>query len=442
MAATLTLTDGTTTVNLAGSGASIVDYKPLPPDAGRDTVDETAVIDWASYTTGRSAVQSINRLFEAARSRQTLGLGVRVYVNCQLDGDSLLYRAEVIDGAVEAGEDTLGWNAATGSPLTDVVISWTRGIWEGPEASVPITNVNGSAVTSGLTVNNHSNSLNTYDAYFSLSGSSVAGDAPCPVRIELTTLTATALGYYLIALHRGAGSWTNVSTIPAEARTTGGTITSDANAHDGSYVALTVGTGELYGVMAWTIPGSMFNVSLGRMTVPLMRLRSKPANTVYFSFGLGATGAASGSDWVEVPTARQWVMFPPVSCPPAYNGGPYQDGTAQLDTRNSTGSSVAVDIDYVELLPVDGLRQYISTGSDVVTQSTTFVDDGIEGYVYHRDGSSNRASVFSVYGEPFMLYPGVDAIFVAHFSDVANNLMYPAHNVTARLYYRPRRYSI
>ena len=438
MPSTFTVSDGTTTVTLAGSNASVVDYKPLAPESGSVTVQETAVIYWNSFSTGRTAITNLNRLFEAARLRQKRQAGTRIYVNFQLNAGDSTYRAEVMDGTVEIPNESLGY-AEAANALDEVSITWTRTIWEGPETQIAISNGNGTNNTSGLTITNHASSASNY---FTVAAGVVTGDAPCNIRIELTNSQATSLGYYIIGLLQNSASWTSANnTFQGEsaAYSPSGSAQSSGSASGGQYGQQSIATGSAPYNSIWTVSGANLAIMDGKTVVPLLRMFSAPSASLYAGVSVSAGGSYTIQSFVEIPTAGQFVVCAPIPWPPHGNRGPYGSGTLMLGLNNYSGGTVTANFDYVTLYPTDGLRQYYSS-TDPVANTQTFVDNGIDGYVYHLNGS-NRLPAFVTYGEPFQIIPNQAATFVVGMASTGKTMAI-TYTSTAKLYYRPRRFTI
>lgn len=437
MAILFYFSDGTTT-------ATISSYVLAPNSDGGygytinassdgSNVEDNVRIAVSGQSTGRTLVATLNRVFEAARFRARTGTGPRVFVYFKVDTGDVEYRSELYNGRVVPDPETAGTDKASDQLHADIY--FTRAPWwEGAETQVPINYAAVAGVTTALALNNDAISLSTAN-YFVAQGSAVTGDLPSPARLELTnTTSATTLTYIVVGQFQNIGTWIDgKGFLQGEAQSTGGSDTSSASASGGSYAALTVPTSETFGTMTWSIPGADVAITDGRPVLPLMRFHAMPPSVVYLK--LAVVGAST--DYTAVDTSKQWVLFPPIPLPPHRSGGPYQAHTLSMDTRNSTGGTVALQVDYVSLIPADNVRQYVNLN---MANSTVLVDDGIEGYTYV-SSSGNRITQHVAYGQPFMLWPGLNHTFWVHFSSSANTML-PAHTMSAKLYHRPRRATI
>jgi len=436
MAILFYFSDGTTTATissyvLAPNSDGGYGYT-LNASSDGSNVEDNVRIAVSGQSTGRTLVATLNRVFEAARFRARTGTGPRVFVYFKVDTGDVEYRSELYNGRVVPDSETAGTDKASDQLHADIY--FTRAPWwEGPEAQLGITNQSASNNTSGLTLNNHTVS-GSASAYFTVASGAVSGDLPSACRIELTNSTsATTLTYAVVGMFQNTASWTTGGFIQGENQTFGGSDTASGSASGGNYAALTVATSETFGAMTWSISGSDVAITDGKPVLPLMRFHAMPPSVVYLK--LAVVGAST--DYTAVDTSKQWVLFPPIPLPPHRSGGPYQAHTLSMDTRNSTGGTVALQVDYVSLIPADNVRQYVNLN---MANSTVLIDDGIEGYTYVAS-SGNRITQHVAYGQPFMLWPGLDHTFWVHFSSSANTML-PANTMSAKLYHRPRRATI
>ena len=103
MAHAISLTDGTTTVNLFDLAATFVvaDGWALGSDAGAGGADEEVgesinlLLMGANGTAIQTIARNIERLLMGARRREGTGVGERVYLTAQLDGMSEVRRTPV-----------------------------------------------------------------------------------------------------------------------------------------------------------------------------------------------------------------------------------------------------------------------------------------------------------------------------------------------------------
>lgn len=440
MAITIQLTDGTTTVDLNDlSNAGAMTFSPRGAWASDEFVEDEAIIDFfGSYSTARTKINQVNRIFARARERATTGTGPRCFAYINIDSEGT-YRSELLDGKVDIGDESLGSDKAGGR--VEAAIMFRRvPYWEGAVAQLAISNVNGSSNTSGLAVDNHSVS-GSKSAWFSVSGSAIGGDVPAPVRVEMTNTSGTALGYLQYGLINGTTSWNHNAWLQGESATTGsgGTNTSFADASSGNYLSHVIGANTTTNFARWTITNSLLSLSDGKPVVPVARLVDAPTLEYMRIYCAGMY-----TEYASTTSTRYFVVMPSLPFPPrTMNGGTYADHTLEINYWNPNGSSDTVKLDFLALIPAgDGWREVISVGgNNYISNGHTLVDDGIEQLTYSLSGS-NRQTAYSAAGKWPLLIPGVDATFATIAADntVGDANIY--YDWTAKLYYRPRRRSI
>ena len=432
-------TDGTTTVTFADT--DIVELGIVPPGTGAASATQRAVIVQTTVATARSNIASVNRLIEKARRALALGTSERVYVEVRTQTSDTYYRSVLFDGAITP--DTEAFSAVYyGNDYLKFEITFTHAPWwEGADTQIAISNTNGSNNTAGLTVENHYDVGSGIQNSFTVAAGVTTGDAPSNVRLELTNTSGTALGYAMVGVLQNSAGWPGYYFYQGEgyaSAQSGSSTTANGAASNGNYLSLSVPGSSVIGASSWTVSGAGFAVTEGRQVVPVARLFAAPSQTIYGATGVSVATAGGGTEWIEISTTGRYVIFPPIAWPPGANGGPYSNGSFTFNTLN-TGSSTTLALDYFCLFPTDGLRQYRC--SDTIVNGAVLIDDCINGYTYV-SVSSNRTPGVITYGNPLQIMPGQATTFVLLFSDTASRQMLPSWSVTAKLYYRPRRFTI
>lgn len=430
--------DGSVAVTLDDS--VITEFGLIPASATAQSVTQRATIIETPIATARSNINTINALFERARRAQRDGDSTRIYVEVRTQTSDSYYRSLLIDGNITP--DTEAFSAVYyGNGYLKYEISFTHAPWwEGADTQIAISNLNGSNNTAGLTIENHY-VASTLDNTFTIAAGVTTGDAPAPVRLQLTNTQATALGYVIVGVLQNSASWPGNHWYQGEGYASaepGSSTGSNAAASGGQYLTLQVPGSGSPGVSSWAITGTSFGVMDGKSVAPLMRLYSTPGATTYAGVGVTTASTGVGTDYMEVGTGGRHVLFPPVSWPPRAAGGTYAAGSFTLNTLN-TGTTTTIAVDALCMFPTDCLRQYRC--NDTITNGSTLVDDGINGYSYVTV-SGNRTPGVVTYGTPLEILPGLATTFVVMFSDISTNAMLPAYTMSAQLYYRPRRFTI
>lgn len=437
MASTLQITDGTTTIDLiSASAAGLRDYQIIGARASETSTDEQVNVNFLSYSTGRTTVNSINTIFARARQRALTSTGPRCFVQMAIEGEGTTWRSEITDGFVTPGDATLGSDPASNNLY--VTVGWTRmPYWEGARTQIAISNQSASNNTSGLTINSHTVS-GSASAYCTIASSVITGDVPTPVEVQLTNTTGSALGYCMYGLMLGTTGWTTPAFLQGESATYTGGSNVGGSGSGNSYKSAPISAGSNY--MDWTVTDSMLSLSDGKSAVPVVAHISVPP-ACYLSGYLGGLT----TDYASTNTSRLWTVLPPMMLPPARNGGPYASHTFEITIYLPSGSGT-ITVDYVHFIPcTDGWREIVAAanGSNTIANGDILVDDNIEGYTYS-SSSGNRNSAYDAHGTPPMLIPGQAATlnFFLGTVSAAGGSVSTSNTVTAKLYYRPRRRSI
>lgn len=128
----LRITDGTETATLSGgSGAGTflgVTFNPRAPKDDRTPVveDATVVLEGESKDV-IADVQKVERLLAVARAGASSN--VRVYVEFQRTGDTLVWRSQVRDGRVLWSDDPLRRRLVSAGMAAEIVVAWERDPW-------------------------------------------------------------------------------------------------------------------------------------------------------------------------------------------------------------------------------------------------------------------------------------------------------------------------
>lgn len=440
MAPILTLTDGTTTIQLNSSGAQIIDYLPQTPDLAKTVtggrngdggelasanwqdVTETARIMFDSSTYARSTMASINRLFELARTRQTLQAGALVYVKYAPVDSEGLYNSEILAGACMV-DDNLA---------RQIVISWTRRFyWQSDtESQAPMFN-DITASTNTLTLYNQRRS--TFSNVARIAGASVGGDLPTPARLSLYNSYNSAdwtRNYYL-------GHFVEIATqLPNIIECDTGTPYNSSTI-SGQNVLLAANTTT--GGLSWAgqIPSAMLAAAGGgvfRILAKTDTVTGVAGLYVRAKISLDLVSTQYTGDWVSVPTAGAAVLdLGSIQLPPSGAvGGSYYPLTLELHSRY-TGSTSNVPVDFIQLTPTRSYRvlktRGLSTGYTV-----TLNDDPLNKSLYTSGWAGGSLGNYVATGGPIMLHPGrINSLYLLTESADA------ARSTQLQVFYRARR---
>ena len=192
MAHAITLTDGTTTIDLYSIANTFVisdGWAMVTADDPDTEVGDVInlLIQAASATAMQTVIRNINRLLDAARRRAETGVGAMVYITVQFDGISETQRTPILAGRLEVPNALNRW----GTRKIDATLAITHPAWweSTTETELQLSAASQAAATGGRTLTNSANS------WASIAAAQVGGDLPAPLRLELTNTAGAARVY-------------------------------------------------------------------------------------------------------------------------------------------------------------------------------------------------------------------------------------------------------
>lgn len=237
------------TVSLNESGCKVLGgWCPKSASAGDDTVTEELNVQYiGTKATVLTFIRKLNWLFDMARRGEELMAADRyVYLEFAPDEIETTWRSPIRDGIIELLPNmSRKWNDNR-QELRIIIVR--EAYWEGAEAGVPLTNGNGTDVTTGLNVytctgDGTGSSPNERDNWALINDEDVEGDMPCPSWIRLSmpaTLTSSSINRLWMMAHHDifgeGGQDRNFETF----NDTGVSPTSDADASGGTYYAIPI----------------------------------------------------------------------------------------------------------------------------------------------------------------------------------------------------------
>jgi len=457
VAHSLSITNGTDTVSLTGSGVFLTQYSPQPPSVragsvrgfdGDDVTDPayenvTETIELLPYAANTSALQTvvngIERLIDYAKQRQKFRTGPRVYLQLQVDGEGSAYRSEILHGRFEPGEDAL---SVWGNYQFPARLHITRRyFWEGALTELQLSTSNSSAATGGKTIYNHDDSDAGNDNWVQIAAAQVSGAIPAPLRLTLQNSTGSAQDYRNIYMAVNAYSdpanFTHI--IEGENVVSGyGTSTSLSTCSGGAYAArtLSVGTNEMH----WNISSAQLQDTQGRDFRLIMRIAAQPSVNVYATACVydkdGLIPLATGDEVLISTSANALIDLGVLPIPPGGYNTTF--GAARLVLKLRTTGTPSVSIDYIQLTPTDSYRKLYQRGYSA-GNSSYIIDDGTEGYTVLQESSVDYP-IYSVFDGPLMVFPNrLQKIIILHDEGSSSVI---ANTFSIRAYYRPRRLTI
>ncbi len=432
MAHTLTITHGSTTITL-----TLVDNTPASAPASQPTVTESweVHLSGASKSALQTKIQEINRAFELARQHQKDDFFERVYLNFQPAGYASSYRSEILDGSLVYYDETLKWAWANTAFDVRLIIT-RRNYWEGAETTIPLTNSNGTDVTTGLDMFNNADGTGVsptsiQENYADIDADDLAGDLPAPLKLKFSS--TGALNDIIACLNRSG----TPSTLPHMAEGEDAISASegvDATCSGGKYgIRSFDNVDAAVNVFMWG-NGLWPNLEIGRWYLPIMRLRTVPSISDLWTRVQITTGITKDTGWMSYPDSGgpQIIQYPPIRLGfPKWQGEYY---LVRFQFKTSTSGTKTMHCDYVYLLPLDGVRFY------TVSLTAGYVmDDPYEGFAYKYETGDSMQYMILAEGDPLMVDPRHDAriYFMSTGSTAPINI-----NVDLIATYRPRRLAL
>lgn len=436
----LRVTDGTTTVDLSGgtTGISGCTYFPLGPSAESATVAEQAELVCKGTTAAniRSALNSVERLCEAARRRHASGKGVRVYVEYKpVDADSL-YRSELYGGRLVYSEEPGARRFGDTAPAIKVAFVFERAPWwEGPETELQLSAQGQAAATGGRTVTN-----NGTNNWVQIAAAQVTGALPGPVRLLLTNNTGASMDCreFYVGVNAFASPSTFGGVHQGEADVFGAGSVANGSSSGGYYRNFAVTTTETLNA-GWLLTAAQMT-SGGRWCRLLARLagydstkavRVRPVIRDYY----GLVTLWEGSP-IWLPTAggsHQMVDLGSVPIPPGAYSSEYAQVTLGLKMQASAATTVSID--YVQIVPMDGYRRIEQVGYTLPVGGAVEVNE-VDESVYYWSGSE-RWPLHVATGPGLKLWPNtLQQIRVLHGEIFTSPI---ANTFSVRCWHRPRR---
>lgn len=438
----ISITDGTTTVNLNVAGANVTtDYKlgTLDSDSGdieaEPTITETINVMLRASTGPllQAAINSVEKLLVAAKRRQKYKTTARVYLQMQIDGESNTWRAEIVDGHFEPDDDFLKIGIA--NLRAEGALMVTHRVWEGPRTELQLSTSNASAATGGRTIYNHDDSGTGHDNWVQIASSQVGGVLPTPVEIQLINTSGTSVGFRNFYLATNAFSDpANFAHILEGEDSASGSNTSNAASSGGLYEAYSfTDTGSI----AWALSATVMGDTQGRVFRLLARMFSWGGAPVYVQPVLYETNgnlALATGDEVRLPSisGSQIIDLGELPLPPGGYQASWGGTVLKLLTR-ATGSA-SVNVDFIQLTPLDAYQYIVQRGYSIANSGTITFDNIEE--LYHANGQS----IYSPRSGPLKVFPGVTQKIIMLSDEGTTSDI--TRTFTIRAYIRERRLTV
>ena len=368
---------------------------------------ETAyyICDKASIALIETEINDIEWAFAQARNHQKTGAGNRYYVKFQADGSGSIWRSEILDGKVTFNRNTLDYEWIA-KQLTVGVI-WTRRAWweDNSEDELELSNVNQvTPATGGVQVDNHDDG--THANFVVIASTQVEGALPAPCRISMKNDTGGTQSYYNIYVGLSTYSATAFEHIIEGEAGTGFTSTPASGSASGGSVGRKAMSSS-WGVLYWTLTGTQMEYAGGRYFRLLMRTDGDPPENTYIRTSIVGLWE-SDTILLDYGITADYEMHDlgVVQIPPGLAGVTDISGlNLRVEVKNSAGGDI--DIDYIQMTPLDSYLNLTSSVSALLTSNYIIVDDGVKNITYREDTSGDKMSRHVRFGDHIYLWPGV-----------------------------------
>jgi len=424
MALYFRITDGTNTLYDLDTNGLIDGYQPGEIESGNGLGIDDAVEDVIDFRIEGTLpvidgfANTINLALYQAKVYDRDRVGTAIYLEGRKDSSEAWKRSRIKSGELTKDPVTAIISGVAKSTLR---ITRVAG-WDGEVANVPLTNANGTDVTSGLRIYNCSDgsgsSPNQRVNYFDIDGvNDLDGDMLCPSRIRISGTRWSNRLYMGITWNT---DFTNLQvTFEAESMpgNTGGTA--DASCSNGYYdyasaLWAVMNIVDAAGSWFWPVARLRFPSTDGEITLYQGNIDDTTKITHYIS------RLSSGFD-----------LYPlsPIKIPAA----PVSDWSSTSETIFVSASSgvSAADMDFIQFIPIDRWRMLEMKYE--VADPLGIADDLMEDQSYVRQ--LNAPVIAS--GPGIWLRPGV-AQRVYLLSENTTNGAAITENATVYMTYRPR----
>ncbi len=313
--------------------------------------------------------------------------------------------------------------------------------WEGVELSAPLSNHNGSGVTSGLQIENHQD--DDHQNYVDVDAGNLSGDLPAPCRLEMQHvetsperhITDLWMGFYLDSNHQPP----QVILEGEEANTApGSSVITNPLASGGFHRRISWETAGEVELCCWMLPSSLLQALAGRTLMPLVRFASppSPANLwLQLRVNTGWGMPTHQTEWMLLKPGIGLQELPAVALPPwslPGDGEPAPLSFSIHGTR-STAGACTLDLDFVQLTPTDCWRKFTSVVP--LAYGSSLVDD-LPRRLCYTTSLAGEMATHTAAGEPLIIWRGrKQRIYILH----SPGEMYIDTRMQVKVAYRPRR---
>ena len=311
--------------------------------------------------------------------------------------------------------------------------------WQRAALPVPLSNANGSGVTDGLQVENHTDLA--HQCWVDVETRALEGNYPVPARIEIanTLESGGQLENIWLGCYVGAGEPPS-TVLEGEYGLTllGTSVIADTASSNGQFRRVNWNSSGEATLIQWTLTSAQLAAFAGQWARPLVRLaNSISATDVWLQLRVLINAEVSGtSNWMLLQPGQKLQDLPAIQLPPwplPQETAPAPLTLALVASRVSS-LPLALDLDFIQLMPTDGWRKYLAL--QPMNFGSTLVDDFAQSACYTQEPGTGARVQHAVVGADVLLWPGRrQRIYLMHGGTACDI----AYRTRLKLAYTPRR---
>lgn len=196
------------------------------------------------------------------------GVGVAHFLRIKQSEDVGFFSTRILNVHLAPKPNSLAYHS--GGSLGVALIFTRPNHFDGEQIALPLSNVNGTGVTSGLSLSNHNDSA--HDNFFCVDGDDVETDLPACIRLEVSNSNASG---ETKDMWIGSYQYNRFNTLPQltyEGESgSGGTDVNDVDASGGIFKRLSWSTCAWTDLLSWALTSANLTRIQGRALMPILR---------------------------------------------------------------------------------------------------------------------------------------------------------------------------
>lgn len=323
-----------------------------------------------------------------------------------------------------------------------VILHFTRpNHFDADQVELPLTNRNGSGVTGGISLLNHTDYHAGHDSSVLIAPEDFESALPAPIRFELeNTFDGEVLKDILVGVyHHPTNDEDDIFFLQA-VDMQGGSQYYTADAINECYCTLSWSDTDWTALCIWTLPNADVQLYAGQAYRPVLHLFNAHAyEDLYLKIKLQkSNNVLWAGDAVFADPSYQYLLFPPVRIPPHQLLGDLLPHHVDLVVygQHEGSEEYTLDVDQLLLLPLDASASFL--GFFDMYQDDLLIDDSFRDLHNVHYGANGAETVAHLrQGGPLLITPGeYNRIFFV----LANgeNQVDILRTATLKAYYRKR----